>query len=461
MKKLSMALAIGALVLSVAGASFAADLEVNIYGASAQGDFWGALAPVYLNAAGGANCTGGAAVCATFTPTDNAPAGVYYHGAKYIACEAQGPCTVGPVAAADKFRIRVTAYDSDDGVLSVLGHANPSAVDVMQCPTAVGLNYRTMLKDVSAAACGNLACYPVTLGASDVNGSTIIQSTEGQLDGPAGPASVTQGKALVNPGCTAGAVIPIDLGDFSATPPTVKTCGTGILVDHHPFIVPFAFFANKQAFVGDVGNLLQANLTNITKTMVQEIFSGAVTDWHTYFPAIPAGSTITTCMRVAGSGTMATFQAAVMDSNKTGPALPNLDNSILGNNAWFNNTSGDMVNCIATVPGSIGFVDPDKALAGNEYGPITYNGVAATAANIKNGTYDSFWTLEHLFEPVAKYVGYPPAAVITSLTGYCDNNIPPAKAATWTLSNGMTFHKTGDFVTPPQLGAYVEGTCYE
>ncbi|HME42729.1 MAG TPA: substrate-binding domain-containing protein [Syntrophorhabdales bacterium] len=474
MKKLSMALAIGVLGLSMAGACFggATDMNINIYGASAQVDFWSALAPTYLNAGAGANCTGApAASCVSFTPSDGTPAGVYYHGAKYTVCEATGPCTVGGVAAGDTFRIRVGAYDSDDGIMGVLGQANPGAVDVMNCPTTGtvnghGLNYRTLMNTLAGgAAPSNLDCFPVTLGAADVSGSTIVQSSEGQLKGPNGPGSVTHGLSLALGGA-AGPAILRDLGDFVANPPTVKTCGAGSvgLTDNHPFIVPFCFFANKDAkAVGD--GLLAANLTNVTKAMAQQIFTGIATDWHQYFPGgvnpIAAGAAITGCMRVAGSGTQGAFQSVVIDANKIGPNLPTLDSSILSNNLWFNNSSTDMLNCIDGTPGAIGFVDCDKALGAHTYpvGGLTYNGVTGNAANIKNGLYE-FFTLEHIFEPSGGYAGNLGAAVSNLLT-WSKTNLPASKAGTWTLSNGMTFSKPTDWVTPPAVGAYDAGTCYE
>ena len=67
MKKLTMALVVGALVFSLAGIASAVD--INIYGASAQVSFWAAEASAYLKDAAGAACGAadlsacGAAVC--------------------------------------------------------------------------------------------------------------------------------------------------------------------------------------------------------------------------------------------------------------------------------------------------------------------------------------------------------------------------------------------------------------
>ena len=301
MKKLTMALAVGALTLSMAGLGSAASVEVNIYGASAQVDFWSGLASAYLgDAVNGAGC--GASTNLTVDTTkaaqitkDGNPGGVYYHGAKYFVLTAAGPCTnIAGVGAGDHFTIRATGYDSADGVQAVLGNANP--IDVMQC---AGGNRTQLISVAGGDSPANLGCFPVHLGSADVNGTTLIQRTQGQLDGTT-PAAGTKGNSLLAGG-TAGPIINVDLGNFVAAPAAVDTCHSGTLIDNHPFIVPFGFFANTGAVaVGD--GLLAANLTNVTQAMAQQIFSGNVTDWHTFFPAIPANTPINVCMRVAGSG---------------------------------------------------------------------------------------------------------------------------------------------------------------
>ncbi len=154
------------------------------------------------------------------------------------------------------------------------------------------------------------------------------------------------------------------------------------------------------------------DLTNLTTAMVQHIFSRDVTDWSTFgFGA----ATINVCMRVAGSGTQATFDAAVMHTNRVGPSIPAADDSLLHNHVFFNNTTGDMMDCInnkyGNTPNAIGFADADQCgtpancpgagYANIATGPIPFNGALPTAANITNGLYDRFWTLEHIFEPNA------------------------------------------------------------
>ena len=119
-----------------------------------------------------------------------------------------------------------------------------------------------------------------------------------------------------------------------------------------------------------------------------------------------------------------------------------------------------MLNCISTLPGAIGFVDADKALLANMYGPIKFNGAAASATAIQNGLYDRFWTLEHVFEPSPQPGGYPTGAVANMMT-YSVSHVPSGKAGFWVNANATGFHKLTDWDYPPQVGPYVTGTCYE
>ncbi len=397
------------------------------------------------------------------------------------------------------------------------GTTNP--LDVTNCTG----HQRTFLKawlgsNLLTNVTGNLGCEDVHLGAADVNGSTVVQHTEGQLDGPAGPASPD----LVNG---------VDLGDLFApvnfvSPAVVpqKTCnGSSLnLIDNHPFIVPFGFFANISAGGGDnlanhLAGLCTAgttgcsantttycppgitppntacvtkNLTNgtvsLTQSMVEDIFAGRVTDWSTYFPTM-SSTPIITCLRVAGSGTMATFDAGVMKTNDTTPGLPTQDYTQSGANVWFNNTSGDMMNCIngvgTVIPagapngsGAIGFADADQSITSdtNTFGPIFFNGELPIAQNIEYGLYDRFWTLEHIFEPdttiQSDWTSYPVAAVSgpNGMLTWGATQLPPSRAPYYVLSGSMKAHKANDFAYPPLAGPYSNtggtygvGPCYE
>ena len=128
---------------------------------------------------------------------------------------------------------------------------------------------------------------------------------------------------------------------------------------------------------------------------------------------------------------------------------------------WFNNTTGDMMNCINSTPGAIGFADADRANAASTFGPVAFNGVVPNATTIKNGLYDRFWSLEHIFE-LKTLSSTDPAthAVVVNLTGWAASRIPPAKANFWVNSNAVQWHKSGDFTYPPATGAYTQSKEY-
>ncbi len=487
MKKLIVALAVGAFLLSMAGISSATD--VNIYGASAQYNFWSNLAVSWMQlpvASGGAGC-GVPVSNGGFTPSDKTPAGVYYHGAKYFIATAAG-CD-GSVVSDNTLTIRIGSYDSMDGINGVLGTTN--ANDINACTG----RQRALL--TSTASNSVFGCYDVHLGASDVNGTTLIQTSYGQLDGPSGPTSVTQGWTLPGNGF-GGVELAADLGKWTASSAVgaiypveaQATCSTGALIDNHPFVDPFAFFANVKASSSDAAGAttLQNVMSNITQGMAEQIFSGKVTNWQTYFPALVNSSPITVCLRVAGSGTYATFHAGVMMTNENGLPLPTKDKTIpppISPTAYFNNTTGDMMNCINTIPGAIGFADASQTNSANTY-QLTFNGVAPTAANLQNGLYDRFWSLEHVFEPVfplpggspaykdAEDAGYPnnyPGTAVTQMMSWVNNlsatgwpaGLPATYTNYWAISPLMKVYKSNDFSYPPLKGSYstAAGSCYE
>ena len=314
--------------------------------------------------------------------------------------------------------IRVGSYDSADGIQSVIGNTN--VIDVKGCTG----NKRTQLNSYLN---NTLACFPTTLGSADVDGTTIIQTSQGRLDGPTGLTSPTLVTGSDGKTYDLGKwLAPADAYGALGYTPVDTTSANSLVTDYHPVIVPFAFFANKDlAAVGD--GLLAANLTNLTTAQAEQIFSGNVKNWNQF--GFPAGA-VTLCLRVAGSGTYGTFAAGVMKTNDVGPTLPTIDHSMLpvAPTTWFNNTTGDMMNCINSTPGAIGFADADRANAASTFGPVAFNGVVPNATTIKNGLYDRFWSLEHIFE-LKTLSSTDPAthAVVVNLTGWAASRIPPGE----------------------------------
>jgi len=463
MKKLMIALAVGAFVLSMAGVSLATD--VNIYGASAQFNFWSAQAPSYLTSTtnGGAACNSTTLSTGNYIGTNNNPTGVYWHGAKYFIASA-GSCNTS-VVPDGSLTIRVTAYDSVDGLEALLGNTN--LTDINAC---TGSN-RAMLNNAAAGSLTNFNCFPVILGAADVDGSSITESdSETQLDGPAGPSTTTYPYDL------AGAQLSttIDLSSWNGPgsaysityEPVDTTSSNSLFNDYHPFVLPFGIFANKAVNSSDSTNQLQANLTNFTTEMAQLIFSGAATDWSQFGIASGTGGAcagggkcpITPCFRQPGSGSFGLFDHAVMKTNGEGAPLPSNDKSVAGGVGWFNFTSSDMMNCINTIPGAIGFADADQGNSANTYGPINFNGAAPNNANVVNGAYDRFFSLEHIFE--LKTNAGNSHTVITNMVNwsYVTTNNP--RPTVWAVSNTLNWHKQTDNTYLLSPGGYTEGSEY-
>lgn len=59
--------------------------------------------------------------------------------------------------------------------------------------------------------------------------------------------------------------------------------------------------------LGLTQNLISAGVTNLTKAQVVALLTGSYQDWNQVNPAVPAGTHVTVCRRVPGSGTQATF----------------------------------------------------------------------------------------------------------------------------------------------------------
>jgi hypothetical protein len=78
---------------------------------------------------------------------------------------------------------------------------------------------------------------------------------------------------------------------------------------------------------------------------------------------------------------------------------------------YFQDGTGDELNCVNGKNGAIGYADADNAEqmpnsgnrpggAGTKYAntqPVQYNGVWPTRWNIRDGIYDNFWSIEYLY----------------------------------------------------------------
>jgi hypothetical protein len=479
MKKLTIALFAVAFGLVVAGAAFA-DTDINVYGASAQFNFWSAQAQAWLESPTGGGCTIGGTKSQSVTPTDNTPAGVLYHGAKYFM--AQDTSCANDPNGGGTITLRVTAFDSYDGLGSVSGQSDPFLPDVSTTgpwgmiswpgATCTG-NQRTMLNSTSAAVFPtNYACETIILGATDVTPDLLVQTAQGTyIDGPKTTA------------------FPYNF-DLTAYPLPLS----GVPLNHYqPVVVPFGIFVNKgvtettciggtnagapcsaagQCNSGSCALAVPPQgapwpngaIQSLSLDMVSQLFSGRISNWNklgAQFPNLP----VAICLRVPGSGTLATFDYSIM--HRTGAALPEFENTIGPPEIWFNFTSGDMMNCINNVAGAIGIADADQANKtsggsnGGTYGPVPYNGYPPSRANIRNGLYD-FYSIENLWENPANVEKsgqtYGPSApgyhpLVVNFVDYA--NLPsdiPAARTFWASQAEMLQLKTGTGYPTPRAG---------
>lgn len=457
MKKTLILLLAGGLALGVsAGVAKAANVDINLNGASAEFTYWTTVAPLWLKATGnGAGCSGN-----VVTQTV---------GSSNFLAYATG-CTLN---GGNPITVRVSSTNSLDGIESALGTA---PADSNSCS---GRN-RTYITDQSGTAA---SCLNTDLGASDVGGEAFGQSTHGNYLGPVG-AFNGSGQYTGN----------LNWKDITASAVTIPS---GVDT-YNPLVVPFGFYLHSDVQVGKcsagsgtstanagiyagqqcstnahcgtltangAGVCSVGNVPGISREQAVAIFSGQVFYWADlgggYTATGPTGAgDISVCMRHAGSGTLATLHRAVMYNSTWG-------NNMLATQAypagstpetWFNNGTGDIMNCVSARPGAIGYADADRLASNpvsNVYGPVMYNGYTPSRINIRNGAYDSFWSAQHIYQDHSEPNYNASKNIVAKLMVYANdpNNIPSSKAPYWATQSEMQFGKTTDTTYPTLQGA--------
>jgi len=389
MKKFMIALLAVAFGLALAVAA-SADQDINVYGASAQFNFWSQLATTWLTSGSGGNC---ASATASASGGVTSVPGYTTHGQKYFY--AQG-VNCGAVGTGNNINMRVTAGDSVDGITAVAGDSyyfNNKVPGGQLDPLGCAGGTRTMLDNTAGTA---FSCHAVTLGASDVTPDIFTQKTL-----YAGPINPTLSGAIPSvSGLTQYQPVVVPFGVWLNNTVQLSTC-TGEASGKIDAGTPCT--TNSQCSSNVCGSA--GNVTNLPLEWVTQIFAGKVKNWNDLNSAF-SKEPVAICLRVPGSGTMATFDYSVMKrvaytlptkevtSNTTYPAT--------AANVWYNFTSGDMESCVKTVPGAIGLADADDSkIPGNGgYGPVMLEGQMPTRTNIRTGLYDYF-TVENLYESAA------------------------------------------------------------
>lgn len=324
--------------------------DLNVYGASAQFGFWSGEAKQYLGKAG---CTWkNGSSWADSEAWDNKANPSHY--VVQADCSAVGgPATVN---------FRVSSKASYDGPTAVDAQAGYAYAD-NSCGGGAALNQRPMLNVGPGTRCafvagGNLACGVPTVAGGDCTAvnwgaSDVSVGDFQQVSGP-----VAGRNFLLNP--------------LTITSPDVHDSCNAVAV-------PFGFFVNKATVTKQADG---TPLSNISTMEARMIFSGALTNWNQLASTPTNTQAIVACARHAGSGTHATIDFMVVR-----PA--SLFRTAVGNKK-FNESTGNMMTCIQTNNGAIGYADADRLLASPNAaisGPLNLDGVVPTEANVENFTY--------------------------------------------------------------------------
>jgi len=434
MKKVIKVAALGASCIALATTAFAADLNMNIYGASAQGKFWNEYASQFLEApvsAGGMGCTVGGSVKG------------------YVPSNSKLGITVGFNCAGnggDDIYIRYTENKSVEGPRAVM-NLDPQENDTCITGNPTNDNLRKQA-DWNGSAIVE-ACKEVHVGASDVASESFTQESHGYENGM---YNTTQFDEVL-----AGQVIP-----------GVAEIGTA----RQPIIVPFSFFANTSLAVDHI-NRQQALL----------LMSGNVNNWNQFGPGYE-NKKVVLCMRHAGSGTHATLDKAILRGDTKLPTqqVINVPPFVPAAGIMFHTSSSDLMKCVhengkysTATAGAIGYADSDKpvetvAADGTETFASKYNmtkrlrynggGEGMTAANmtafgysalkneIMNGSYE-FWSSQWMYIDQTQEV---PATntLFTKMMDYA-STAPlscPGVGCYWLTANDLNVTKADDTSVP-------------
>jgi hypothetical protein len=426
-------------LLALGGISNAAVYEINMYGASAEYNFWSNDDTLFLQ---GLGCAAGDVYKAHTSDNNNAVAFCAGTVAWPPAPATNGKTGAGIVnaamgiAASDTVVLRYSSKASYDGIEAVQGL---DAFNTNVGTACAGSPHTRLMADETTATWASntatgTACKTVNVANSDVQAQTFNETTWGAQNGPAGGTVINR--------TVSGLTVPAGYTNKS------------------PLVVPFAFFVNNSL---NTGAFAGANsVSNLTRLEATQLFSGMVTDWSQL--GYPAGA-ITVCLRHAGSGTLATLDAAIMRGDYP---LMQEENYAASTLQWvgtqpityFNDGTGTELTCINMEPNAIGIADADKpnvAAGGgmNGYSQITFQGAAANHNNIINGVYD-YWSNEEIYYDTPYLTanwGAVEGKIVNNAGGlisYVSNpaNIPASEVNFWATYSQLSVTKANDFQYP-------------
>jgi hypothetical protein len=445
MKKVINTAIFAAIVAGSVVTAQAADIQVNMYGASAQRDYWQSLGETFLkdtDTSIGMGCASAHLAQVEYVNTS----GVTTIDKNSIAikgesCSANGGddvyitytavASLEGIAAANNVAPVVASLQCDGTNPALRNIANVAKCDLTKTWPTAG-------KCANQADLSQYACADIQLGTSDVEGESFTQISNGNQKGH-----------------ISGPIEAIDLTstEYDAAKETSN------LDSYKPTVVPFAFYTNNK--VG--GALPSGDQANLSRTQAVNLFAGKVKTWNQLKGYEAITRKVVLCLRHAGSGTHATLDTVVFrgdnldiiqDENAFLPATN------VAPYAYFYQSSSDLYTCVATNAGkgntfanlqygAVGYADADAVIA--DAHQMKYQGVPAIdKANIaagKNdyinkGSYD-FWSAQNVYLQNADNTPF-----VAKMMDFAENNIPEAKYGIWTKKSALLVDKALDTNIP-------------
>lgn len=438
-KQIKVYLTISAALLAMSGIAQAAPAELNVYGASAQYDYWNAQAQNFAQSQLG---------CTATAPVNNNKK----HG---FVSATNCTSTLVPVNTATGKRdldIRYSGIASAEGPLSVSKQAPLDAALAAGCNVSNG-------ERLMFASTTTLTCKQVHVGTSDVAGESLVQSSSGQKFGPMGGGlfEVSLG-GIDTTGMTPNNTVVVPFGFFVNSAVTATTCTAGLVGNY----ATAASQCDTAPGKGDGVLGTASTITNISREEASLIFSGYVADWSD-LGAFFTPQAAVACLRHAGSGTHSALDLTVMNSGWGA----NTANTEAAGQIWFNQGSSDEMKCIngnstatptGSLIGAIGYADADQAIGvanvSQNVKQLKYNGFYPTRTAIRNGLYD-FYTNAWLYTNLAN--GATVNALGASLITFAQEpaNVPASKANYWAAVGEMKYNRGADNGYPGFTGASV------
>jgi phosphate transport system substrate-binding protein len=195
----------------------------------------------------------------------------------------------------------------------------------------------------------------------------------------------------------------IDIGDSDIQAPSHPE-----LKDNRVAVIGFSIVTNPSVGV-----------KNLTKKQIQDVFTGAVTNWK---QVGGADQKIVIINRPRSSGTRAVFVATV--DGKKQPSESGLTED----------ATGTVITTVKTTPGSVSYA-AFSGTKGSGLPEIAIDGVEPTDENVMSGKYP-FWSYEHMF------TNGPPTGEISRFIAFVQSNSSLAQKNHFILIRDMKVSET-------------------